>query len=218
MQLLGGSKHIKTFVGQNLERRSGHFDAHGDASPFPCVRFDRLICWADVSNWHASWPTPQNKGIYYYNYTLYIYIEVCIMNYDYSYYLQGWRILLILSVQQELPPFHIKGHVFSPTDVHSIKCLSSIVAKNAQFELEAVHLRRRPREEFGSTAQELLSNTRVLCSDFCFFFTAQLFFLLFYGKECRRQGMNKIHFKVCQIVLNPHQGIYTYMYIIIFIQ
>lgn len=54
MQLLGGSKHIKTFVGQNLKWRSlfrvgvflesGHFDTDGDASPFPCVRFDRLIC------------------------------------------------------------------------------------------------------------------------------------------------------------------------------
>jgi len=41
---LGGSNHIKTFVGQNLKGRSWHFDTHGDASPFPCVRFDRLIC------------------------------------------------------------------------------------------------------------------------------------------------------------------------------
>ena len=52
--------------------------------------------------------------------------------------------------------------------------------------------------------------------DFCFFLTAQLFFCCFMEKNAEGKEWKRFHFKVCQIVLNPHQGIYTYMNIYIY--
>lgn len=70
--------------------------------------------------------------------------------------------------------------------VHSIKCLSSIVAKNAQFELEAVHLRRRPGKSLEALLRSCCPTPEccVLISiDFCFFLNSPAVFGCFLEKN-----------------------------------
>ena len=129
MQLLGGSKHIKTFVGQHLKWRSlsrASFVSQGiltsmDMQVLFCVcastvYFVKLMSAIDMLHGPPHKIKISTTTIL----RIYIYIYWCL----YEWWL--FFVLLTLSGQQELPSFHIKGHVFSPTDIHSSVCRPSL--------------------------------------------------------------------------------------------